>query len=78
MAPINIGNPTELTINDIAKLVLDLCNSKSKIKYMKIPQDDPQKRKPDISKARALLNWQPEVSLTDGLVPTIAYFKSVI
>lgn len=78
MAPINIGNPTELTINDIAKLVLDLCNSKSKIKYMKIPQDDPQKRKPDISKITKELNWEPKVNIKNGILKTIEYFNKIL
>lgn len=74
---INIGNPEEKTINEIAQLVKKLTHSSSKIVFRPIGQDDPKKRCPDISKAKKLLNWQPEINLEKGLKLTIEYFKSI-
>ncbi len=76
--PINIGNPTELTINQIAKTIIKLTNSKSKIIYNPLPQDDPVRRRPDISKAKKILKWEPKVSLEEGLNKTILYFSKKI
>ncbi|MBI3620046.1 GDP-mannose 4,6-dehydratase [Candidatus Roizmanbacteria bacterium] len=73
---INLGNPNELTIIDLAKMILTLTPSTSVISYHPIGQDDPKRRKPDISKAKQLLQWSPKVSLPDGLRKTIAYFKT--
>lgn len=73
--PINLGNPTESTIKQIAEEVILLTNSQSKIINLDLPQDDPKQRKPDISVANQLLGWEPRVSLEDGLVSTIDYFK---
>ena len=73
--PLNLGNPEELKIIDLAKLVLKLTNSKSKIKFLDLPEDDPKRRCPDISKAKKILNWQPKISLEEGLKKTIGYFK---
>ena len=73
--PINLGNPNEITINDLAKLIIEMTNSKSKIIKLKLPEDDPKKRKPDISLAKKILNWSPKTSLEEGLKKTINYFE---
>ncbi len=73
--PVNIGNPQEMTVVDFAKKVLDLTGSRSSIIYRPLPQDDPQVRQPDISKAKEILGWQPRVSLDAGLKKTIQYFQ---
>ncbi|MBO7611417.1 MAG: SDR family oxidoreductase [Elusimicrobia bacterium] len=73
--PVNIGNPNEMTVNDIAKTIIKLTNSKSKIIYKPLPEDDPKRRRPDISKAKKILKWQPKVDLKQGLLKTIDYFK---
>lgn len=73
--PINLGNPIEFTILELAEITIKLTNSKSKIKFEKLPADDPKQRKPDISLANQLLNWQPTISLEDGLKETINFFK---
>lgn len=75
IGPLNIGNPNEFTMIELAELVLSLVGSSSKIVFMPLPQDDPKQRKPDISLAKSKLDWQPRVSLEDGLKVTIAYFK---
>jgi len=72
--PVNIGNPHELTVLDIAKLVLKLTGSLSELRYQPLPVDDPKVRHPDIRKAKALLGWEPVVKLEDGLRKTIVYF----
>ncbi len=74
--PINLGNPSEFTILQLSKLVLKLTGSKSKITFKELPQDDPRQRQPDITLAKKVLNWQPLVSLEDGLKKTIAWFKA--
>lgn len=76
--PVNIGNPRELTVLEIAKLVLELTHSSSTITHHPLPADDPKVRRPDITRARALLNWEPQVRLEDALLRTIEYFKKVI
>lgn len=73
--PINLGNPCELTINEIADIVIKLTLSKSKKVYKTLPSDDPRKRKPDISQAQQLLHWQPDTPLNKGLQNTIRYFN---
>lgn len=73
--PVNIGNPNEMTVKDIAKTIIKLTNSKSKIIYKPLPEDDPKRRRPDISKAKKILNWQPKIDLNKGLLKTIDYFK---
>ena len=75
--PVNIGNPNEVTIEEIAKEITELTNSKSKIVYKKLPIDDPKVRQPDISKAKSVLSWEPKVSREEGLLKTIDYFKSI-
>ncbi|MEI6083519.1 MAG: UDP-glucuronic acid decarboxylase family protein [Verrucomicrobiota bacterium] len=76
--PVNIGNPTEFTILDFGKLVLKMTASKSKIVYKPLPQDDPKQRRPDITKAKKLLGWEPKVQLEAGLKKTIAYFRDKV
>ncbi len=74
--PVNLGNPVESTVLELAKLVIELTDSKSKIIFKDLPQDDPEKRKPDISLAKDKLDWQPSIELEEGLLRTIHYFKS--
>ena len=76
--PINLGNPKEFTIKQLAELVVELTGSKSKIIYHPAVQDDPQQRQPIIDKAKAVLNWQPTIELREGLEKTIEYFKGII
>ena len=76
--PINIGNPGEFTILQLAELVIELSNSNSKIIHSELPPDDPKQRRPDISKAEKLLDWHPTVALRDGLQQTIAYFDTLL
>ena len=78
IGPMNLGNPNEFTIKELAEKVITLTNSKSKIIYQLLPQDDPLQRKPDISFAKEKLNWAPKVELEEGLLQTINYFKKVI
>jgi len=73
--PVNIGNPAEMTVLEFAKTVIRMIGSASTIIYKPLPQDDPQVRQPDITKARRLLGWEPEVPLEEGLSHTIAYFR---
>ena len=76
--PINLGNPGEFTIEDLAKKILKMTKSKSKIIYRELPQDDPCKRKPDITLAKSKLNWGPKINLDEGIKKTIDYFKWLI
>ncbi|MGE6699321.1 UDP-glucuronic acid decarboxylase family protein [Hyphomonas sp. NPDC076900] len=76
--PINIGNPNEFTIRQLAENVIDLTGSKSKLVFRPLPQDDPKQRQPDITKARDLLKWEPSIELRDGLSKTIAYFDALL
>lgn len=76
IGPVNLGNPDEITILNLAKLIVKKCSSKSKIIYKQLPEDDPIQRKPSISLAKEKLNWQPKVSLDCGLDKTIEYFKN--
>jgi dTDP-glucose 4,6-dehydratase len=76
--PVNIGNPVEMTILEFAKLIIELTESKSEIVYRPLPQDDPQTRQPDITRARDLLGWEPHVSVEDGLRRTIDWYRSLI
>ena len=73
--PVNIGNPREMTVLEFAREIIRLTDSKSKIAFKPLPKDDPKQRRPDISKARRLLKWEPEVSLVNGLGETIGYFR---
>ena len=74
----NIGNDDERTILEFAKLIKRLTNSKSKIVFQDLPIDDPHQRRPDISKAKKNLNWEPKISLEEGLKVTIKYFKDYL
>lgn len=76
--PINLGNPVEQTIIQLAKQIVAMVGSKSKVIFKNVPQDDPKRRKPDISQARSLLKWSPIHELEDGLQETISYFRSKI
>jgi UDP-glucuronate decarboxylase len=73
--PINLGNNSEFTILELAEKVISYTNSRSKLIFKPLPQDDPRQRQPDLSKAKTLLNWEPKVALADGLKETIAYFR---
>ncbi len=75
--PVNIGNPNEITIKKIAELIVNMTRSKSKIIYLPLPKDDPTNRKPDINRAKEVLNWKPKIKLEEGLIKTINYFKKV-
>lgn len=76
--PINLGNPNEFTVRELAEIVLELTNSKSSTVNNPLPQDDPKQRKPDISLANSLLNWNPKIQLREGIEKTIDYFKKIL
>ena len=76
--PMNLGNPSEFTILELAELVIKLSNSSSKLMYKKLPEDDPKQRQPDISFAKECLGWQPTIELKDGLVKTIDHFDALL
>ena len=76
--PVNIGNPAEMTIEEIARVIIEMTGSKSRIVYKPLPEDDPKVRRPDISRARALLGWEPKVDLRTGLTSTIEYFRTKV
>lgn len=76
--PVNIGNPNEFTIKELAEKVIEMTGSDSKIIYMPLPNDDPKQRKPNISLAQEKLDWNPEIQLEEGLKKTIKYFKSIV
>lgn len=76
--PINIGNPTEMTVLEFAKTIKELCQSSSEIVFRPLPVDDPKVRQPNIAKARKLLGWEPQVALRDGIGKTIEYFRKLI
>jgi UDP-glucuronate decarboxylase len=76
--PVNLGNPAEMTVRELAERVLALAGSKSKIEYRPLPIDDPKQRCPDISLAKTLLKWEPRVALDEGLTKTIAYFRRLM
>ena len=73
--PVNIGNPAEMTIEEIAQIIIKMTNSSSQIVFKPLPEDDPKVRKPDITRAQTQLGWSPKVSIADGLTETIRYFK---
>jgi UDP-glucuronate decarboxylase len=75
LGPINLGNPEEFTIRELAEIVIAMTRSRSKIEYREMPADDPRQRQPDISKAREILGWQPGTTLREGLTRTISYFE---
>jgi UDP-glucuronate decarboxylase len=76
--PINLGNPVEFHMLDLAKLVLELTGSQSQLEFRPLPSDDPKQRRPDITFAREQLKWEPRIPLAQGLKATIAYFQSVL
>jgi nucleoside-diphosphate-sugar epimerase len=76
--PVNIGNPVEMTIKQIAETIIKMTGSKSQIVYRPLPIDDPKQRRPDITRARTLLGWEPKVQLEEGLVKTIEYFRTKV
>ncbi|MBZ9844605.1 UDP-glucuronic acid decarboxylase family protein [Mesorhizobium sp. CA5] len=78
VGPLNVGNPTEVTILELAELVLSLVGGKSKIEFKPLPQDDPRQRQPDIGLARSTLDWSPRVALEDGLGEPVRYFRRLI
>jgi len=75
--PVNIGNPDEFRVSELADLVLELTGSSSKIRHLPLPEDDPKVRQPDITRARELLGWEPQVPLREGLAQTIEYFRGL-
>merc|ERR1711862_640767 len=75
--PVNIGNTHEFTVKELAEIVVEITGSKSKIVYHPLPGDDPKQRKPDITRAKKYLGWQPKTELRQGVVKTVAYFKSL-
>jgi dTDP-glucose 4,6-dehydratase len=76
--PVNLGNPEEVTVLQLAQTIVRLAGSKSKIEFHELPVDDPKQRRPDISRARRLLEWEPEVALEEGLGRTLEYFRTVV
>ena len=76
--PVNVGNPFEFSILDLANMIIDLTGSKSKLIYNALPSDDPIQRQPDISIAKKMLGWEPKIQLEEGLLKTIPFFKSQI
>ena len=78
IGPVNLGNPSEFTMLELAKLVIELTGSRSQVIHMDLPQDDPRRRQPDISYARKILGWGPSIRLRDGLAETVKYFKDMI
>jgi UDP-glucuronate decarboxylase len=76
--PINLGNPVEFTIRELAKKVIELTGSPSELVYLPLPQDDPKQRQPNIELAEKILGWKPTVPLTEGLEKTISYFEKLI
>ncbi len=78
IGPVNLGKPKEYTINELAKMIVELTGSSSKIIYKPLPPDDPKIRKPDISKAKKLLDWNPKIEIKDGLLRTVKYIETII
>lgn len=76
--PINLGNPVEFTILELAETILGLIGGKSKINFKPLPSDDPKQRQPNISEAKSVLGWEAKVPLGEGLKPTIAYFRQLL
>jgi dTDP-glucose 4,6-dehydratase len=76
--PVNIGNPHEVTIEEIARTIIKLVGSTSQIVYRPLPVDDPKQRRPDITRAQTILKWEPKIGLEEGLMKTVEYFKGKI
>ncbi len=77
-SPINLGNPNEISVLELARKIISVTSSKSKIVQLSLPQDDPKQRKPDINKAKKVLGWEPTINLDSGIMKTIEYFKNII
>jgi UDP-glucuronate decarboxylase len=77
VGPVNLGNPTEITIRELAERIIQMTNSKTEIIYLPLPQDDPTKRNPDIELAKRILNWNPTTNLDEGLMKTIDFFRNL-
>ena len=75
--PINIGNPVEYTINELVKIISQIIGCKNESNFLRLPVDDPKIRKPDITLAKKILNWEPKISLEEGLKITINYFRNI-
>jgi len=78
LGPVNLGNPVEFSMRELAEQVIDLTGSRSPLEHRTLPQDDPRQRKPDITLAQEQLGWQPNVQLREGLRDTIAYFDTLL
>jgi UDP-glucuronate decarboxylase len=78
VGPMNLGNPAEFTVLQLAELIIEMTGTKSKIDFFDLPSDDPKQRKPDVTQAEKLINWQPEINLREGLERTIKYFESLV
>jgi UDP-glucuronate decarboxylase len=76
--PVNLGNPFEITISELAQLIISLVGSRSRLEFRPLPQDDPRQRCPDITRAEQFLHWSPKVPLKEGLSRTIRYFDSLL
>jgi len=76
--PVNLGNPEEVTVLELAKTIIALAGSSSKIEHRELPVDDPKQRRPDITRASTMLGWRPEIALREGLGRTLEYFRSVL
>ena len=76
--PVNLGNPVEFTIRELADLIIELTGSRTKLEFKALPEDDPRQRQPDIATAKRLLGWEPKINLRDGLKRTISYFEDVL
>jgi UDP-glucuronate decarboxylase len=76
--PVNLGNPPEFSVLELAKMVIDLVGSSSRIVHRPLPENDPKQRQPDISRAQELLDWRPHTALKDGLLSTIEYFEGLL
>jgi UDP-glucuronate decarboxylase len=76
--PINLGNPAEMTVKELAERVVALTASRSRIEYRRLPEDDPKQRQPDIARARSTLGWAPSTPLEAGLAKTVAYFDALL
>ena len=76
--PVNLGNPGEFSVTELAAMVLSMTGSRSPVTHLPLPSDDPRRRRPNITKAELLLDWRPTISLEDGLGPTIAYFRDIV
>jgi len=76
--PVNLGNPVEFTIKELADEVIRICSSTSSVQYLPLPQDDPRQRKPDVSRAQTILGWNPSIQLYEGLTKTVGYFEKIV